>query len=88
MLRKHEANPQEDNHAEAQSQRSRFATLLKSHPRTDAPPRIRSTLPEYLSLREHLWGLLLYIKRVLEELYYKTLLFTVVKRNLLTLKNK
>ena len=31
-------------------------------------------------------GLLLYVKRVLKDLSYKKLLFTVVKRNLLTLK--
>ena len=34
---KHEANPQENNNAEAQAQQSRFATLLKSHSRTDTP---------------------------------------------------
>ena len=32
--------------------------------------------------------LLLYVKRVLKDLNYEKLLFTVVKRNLLTLKNK
>ena len=31
-------------------------------------------------------GLVLYVKRVLKDLNYKTLLFTVVKRNILTLK--
>ena len=34
---------------------SRFTTLLKSHPRTDAPPRIQSTPAEYLSPGEPLW---------------------------------
>ena len=34
----------------------RFEALLKSHPRTDRPPKIRSTSTEYPSLGEHLWG--------------------------------
>ena len=46
-LYKYEANPQENNRAEARPQQSRFATLLKSH------PRIQSTLAEHLG--EHLW---------------------------------
>ena len=54
-LYKYEANPQENNRAEARSQQSRFAALLKSHPRTDAPPRIQSTTTEHLSPGEHLW---------------------------------
>ena len=33
-------------------------------------------------------GLLVYVKRVLKDLNYEKLLFTVVKRNLLTLINK
>ena len=37
MLRKHDANSQENNHAEAQSQQRHFGILLKSHPRTDVP---------------------------------------------------
>ena len=83
MLCKHEANPQENNHAEVQSQQSYFATSMKSHLRTDAPSKIRSTPAEYLYLGEDLWDLLLS-----KELYYKKLLFTVLQRNLLTLKNK
>ena len=55
MLYKYEANPQEDNPAEAQSQQSHFATLLKSHPCTDVPQRIHSTLAKQLSPGEHLW---------------------------------
>ena len=43
MLCKHEAHPGENNRAEARSQQSYFATLLKSHPRTYAPPKICST---------------------------------------------
>ena len=54
-LHKYEANPQENNRAEARSQQSRFATLLKSHPHTDVPPKIQSTPVEHLSLGEHLW---------------------------------
>ena len=55
-LCKLKANPHKNNRAEARSQQSRFATLLKSHPRTDVPPRIRSTPTEHLSTGEHLWG--------------------------------
>ena len=54
-LHKYEANPQENNCVEARSQQSRFATLSKSHPHTDAPPRIQNTPAEHLSLGEHLW---------------------------------
>ena len=43
MLCKHEAHPGENNRAEARFQQSCFATLLKSHPRTYAPPKICST---------------------------------------------
>ena len=31
-------------------------TLLKSQPRTDAPPKIRITHAEQRLLREHIWG--------------------------------
>ena len=55
MLSKYEANPQENNHAEARSQQSCFATLLKSHSRTDAPPKIRTTNTEHPPPGEHLW---------------------------------
>ena len=57
MLCKHEANPQENNNAEARSQQSRFETLLKSHPCTDAPPKIRSTPEEGPPPGEHLCGI-------------------------------
>ena len=56
MLCKHEANPQENNNAKAQSQQSCFATLLKSHPHTDMSLKIRSTSAEHPSPGEHLWG--------------------------------
>ena len=56
MLRKHEANPLENNNTEAQSQQSRFAALLKLHPRTDTPPKIRSTSTEHPPPEEHLRG--------------------------------
>ena len=55
MLCKHEANRQENNHAEARSQKSCFATLLKSHPYTDAPPKILSTSAEDPLPGEHFW---------------------------------
>ena len=56
MLPRHEANPKESNNAEARSHQSRFETLLKSHPRTDAPPKIHSTSAEHPPSGEHLWG--------------------------------
>ena len=87
-LCKLKANPHKNNRAEARSQQSRFATLLKSHPRTDVPPRIRST-PAETSLQENIsGGLLLCVKKVLKVLNNKKLLFTFAKRNLLTVKSK
>ena len=85
MLCKIEANLQKNNHAEARPQQSRFATLLKSHPRTDAPAKIRSTPAEHtlppslpsppLSLQDNISGtLLLYVKRVLKDLNYKVII--------------
>ena len=56
MLSKPEANPQENNNSEAQPQQIRFATLLKSHPRTGTPSKIRSTSAEHPSPGEHIWG--------------------------------
>ena len=53
---RHEANPQEYNNAKARSQQSRFATLLKLHPRTNMPPKIRSTSAEHPPPGKHLWG--------------------------------
>ena len=61
-------------------------TALKSHPCTDTPSKICSTHTEQPPPGEHLRGLFLYVKRV--DLNYKKLLFTVVKRNLFTHKNK
>ena len=64
-------------------------TALKSHPRMDTPSKICSSHAEQPPPGEHLiGGLLLYVKRVLKDLNYKKLLFTVVKRNLFTHKNK
>ena len=45
-----------DNDAEERSKQSCFATLLKSQPRTDAPPKIRITHLEHGLLGEHIWG--------------------------------
>ena len=81
MLCKHEANPQKNNSA-ARSPQSDFETLLKSPPCTDVPPKLCST-PAYTS-----GGLLLYVQIILKDSNYKKLLFTAVKRNLLTLRNK
>ena len=47
MLRKHEANPQENKNAQAQCQQNHFGTLLKSHPRKDTPPKIQSASTEH-----------------------------------------
>ena len=54
MLRKHEMNLQENINAEVRSQQKRFATLLKSNPRTDTPSKSRSTSVEHSPLGEHL----------------------------------
>ena len=56
MLSRQEANPQENNNAEARSQENRFAILLKSHAHTDTPPKIRSTSVEHRLPGERLWG--------------------------------
>ena len=87
MLLRHEANPQENTNAEARSQQGHFATLLKSQPCTDMPPKIRSTSEEHPSLRENTsGGLLLHVKRIFKNLNYEKFLFTVVKINLLAIK--
>ena len=89
MLCKHEANPQENNNAEAQPRQSRLAALLKSHPRTDMPPKIRSTSAERPPPGEHFWGTASACQKNfkrLEYLNYKKILFKVVKINFLTLK--
>ena len=86
MLSKHEADPQENNNAEARSQQSRLTTLLKAHPRTDPPPKIRCISAEYPHPVEHLWGTASACQKKLIVLDYKMFCFTVVKRNLLTLK--
>ena len=79
MLCQHKANPQEHNHPEVRSQQSCFATLLKSHLRTDATPKIHSTHAEYPPPGEHLWGLLLYVKRVLKDLNIKSYYLHLLK---------
>ena len=62
------------------------ATLLKSHSRTDTPPKIRSTSAELLLRENTSEGLILHVKRILKDLNYKRFLFTVFEINLLTLK--
>ena len=71
MLPRHEANPQENTNAEARSQQSRFATLLKSHSCTDTPPKIHSTSAEHPPPGEHYGGLLLHVKRILKDINYE-----------------
>ena len=64
---KNEENPQENTSIEAQSQQSRFATLLKSHPCTDTPPEIPSTSAEHPPYRENTsGGLILHVERILK----------------------
>ena len=87
MLGKYEANSQEINNKEAQSQQSLFATLLKSHPRTYMPPKIRSTPAEHPFQKQHLWrnfSVCFFIKY----LNYKVLLFAVVKNKFINTKNE
>ena len=83
---RNEENPQENTNTEARSQQSRFATLLKSHPCTDASPKIRSTSAEYPPWENTSGGLLLHVKIIFKDLNYEKFLFTVVKRNLLAIK--
>ena len=80
---RNEVNPQENTNTEARSQQSRFATLLKSHPCTDTPLKIRSTSAEHEKTSGRM---LLHVKRILKDLNYEKFLFTVVKRNLLAIK--
>ena len=73
MFCKHEAKPQEINYAESRSQQDRIATLLKSHPRADTPPKKLAGHPQNALLQKNTsGGLLLYVKRVLlKDLNYK-----------------
>ena len=48
--------PQETKNAEAQSQQSHFATLLKSDPHTDTHRKTHSTSAEHPPRGEYLWG--------------------------------
>ena len=70
------SNPQENKRAEKRSQLSWFTILLKSQPRTDAPPKIHCTHAA------HTQNTIFHVRRVLKDLIYKKLLFTVIKRNL------
>ena len=87
-LYKYEVNTRKNERAEARSQQSRFVTLLKSHPCIDAPPRIYITPTKHLFPGEHLWETAPVCQNSFKDLNYKKLLFTTVKTNLLTLKNK
>ena len=81
-------NSQENKRAKARSQQSHFATVLKSRPCTDAPGDSHHTRKNTSPQENTSERLLLYVKIVLKDLNYKKLLFTTVKRNSLTLKNK
>ena len=88
MLCKHEANPQENKNDEARSQQSRFAILLKSHPGTDAPPKICSIPVDHPPPGEHLSGTTSVCQKNFKRPKLLKLLFTVTKSNILILKNK
>ena len=63
---RNEENHQESTNTEVLSQKSPFATLLKSHPCTDTPPKIPSTFAEH-PLRENTsGGLILQVKQILK----------------------
>ena len=66
--------------------KSRFATLLKSYPRTDRALKIHSASTEHLPWESTSEELFLHVKRSLKDSIYKKFLFTTVKKNLLTLK--
>ena len=75
MFCKHEANPQDSSNAEGRSQKSHFATSLKSHPRTNTPPEILSTSAEHPPPREHSWGTAPACQKNFKRLNYKRLNF-------------
>ena len=79
MLYKHESNPRENNNAPARSQQSYFATLLKSYPRTDKPPKTRSTSAEHHPQGEDLCGTASACQENFERLKLRK--FTAVNRN-------
>ena len=56
MFHKHEANSQEKHNAERNLNKSRLATLLKSHTCTNRPLKICSTSTEHPSLVGHFQG--------------------------------
>ena len=63
--------------------------LYSNHTHARMRPRESTAHPQNTSSQENTSGrLLLYLTRVLKDLNYKKLQFTVAKRNLLTLKNK
>ena len=81
MLRKHEANPQENKNAQAQCQQSRFGTLLKSHPRTDTSPKIQSASTEHPPPEEQFQGTAsAYPKKFKRLNLYKVFIYNCKKR--------
>ena len=65
-----------------------LCNFVKSHPCTDAT-RESTSHPQNTSPQENTSGrLLFYVKIVLKDLTYRNSLFTTVKGNLSTLKNK
>ena len=85
MLRRHEANPQEKYYAEARSQKSRLAILLKPHPRQARmrPENLHCTRRTCFSR-----GIPLGDCFCMGKAFYKELSFTDVLKNILALKNK
>ena len=68
------------------SQQSGFETLLKSHPRTDTPPKIRGTSAKHRPPGEHLWRTASTGQKNFKDLSYKKLYLQLLKIHLLTLK--
>ena len=78
MHHKHKANPQDSSHAEALSQQSRLDSLLKSKPRASSR-KSAAHLQNTLLQENTSGGLLVYVKRILNNLNDKKFLFTVSK---------
>ena len=87
ILRKHDANAQENNHAEVQSQQSYFVSTKSQNPNHAhmRPQKIGRKPTEHAFPGENLRGTTSVSQK---ELNYKKLLLTVVRKSLLTLKNK
>ena len=86
MLCKHEAKPEENHNAEAQSQQKTLRNFVKITPTQIGPRKSSAHLQKTLPWESTSGEQLLHVKRSLKDLIYKKILFTIVKRNLLTIK--